>query len=138
VRDPGPAAIAPAVSKTGQSGLSLREAAAMAGASKSTILRAIQSGRLAAPKTGDGSYAIERAALLAVFPSKSGDGAVEPSGKAGSRAVKTAASRHGAETTPGPDVLAARMAALEVEIKNLKALLGDVNPPRTWWRKIAG
>jgi excisionase family DNA binding protein len=129
---------ADAASKTRQGGLSLREAAALAGASKSTILRAVQSGRLAAPKAGDGSYAIEPAALLAAFPPKSRDGALETSGKSGGRDLKSPGARPATANEVTPDVLAARMAALEAEIKSLKTLLGKVNPPRTWWRKLAG
>ncbi|SFK23372.1 hypothetical protein [Methylocapsa palsarum] len=138
-RDAGPAVLAPADAQNRQSGLSLREAAALAGASKSTILRAIQCGRLAAPKIDDGSYAIDRATLFAVFPPKNGaaSGAAVSSGKPGSRETK-AVPRPAAATETKPDVLAARMAALEAEIKSLKALLGEVNPPRTWWRRLAG
>jgi excisionase family DNA binding protein len=138
VRDAAAAPVASAATKPRQSGLSLREAAALAGASKSTILRAIQSGRLAAPKLDTGGYAIDPAALLSAFPPKTRDGAIESSGKSGSPTAKAPASQHSAGTAVKPDVLAARMAALEVEIKSLKALLGEVNPPRTWWRRLAG
>jgi excisionase family DNA binding protein len=50
------------------SGLSLREAAQQAGTSKSTILRAIQGGRLSAPRTDDGGYDIDPAELFRVYP----------------------------------------------------------------------
>ena len=49
-------------------GLSLREAAQQAGTSKSTILRAIQSGRLSATRTDDGGYSIDPAELCRVYP----------------------------------------------------------------------
>jgi hypothetical protein len=49
----------------------LRQAAQQAGASKSTILRAIQSGRLSASRTDDGGYAIDAAELFRVYPPKS-------------------------------------------------------------------
>ena len=49
-------------------GLSLREAAQQARTSKSTILRAIQSGRLSAARTDDGGYSIDPAELCRVYP----------------------------------------------------------------------
>src|SRR5215203_938504 len=50
---------------------SLRQAAQEAGTSKSTILRAIQSGRLSATRTDDGGYSIDPAELFRVYPPKS-------------------------------------------------------------------
>lgn len=124
-----PAAIPPSAEKIDQTGLSLREAALLSGASKSTILRAIQSGRLAAPKTGDGSYAIDSDALLAVFPRKSNGGDAGIS----SQAKRAAGAAHHS------DPLAARMAALEEEIAKLKTMLGEAKAPsRSWWRRLAG
>jgi hypothetical protein len=51
-------------------GLSLRQAAIEAGTSKSTILRAIQAGRLSATRTDDGGYAIQPAELFRVYAPK--------------------------------------------------------------------
>lgn len=51
-------------------GLSLRQAAVEVGASKSTILRAIQSGRLSATRTDDGGYDIAPSELFRVYPPK--------------------------------------------------------------------
>jgi hypothetical protein len=59
--------------------LSLRAAAQEAGTSKSTILRATQSGRLSAPSTGDGGYAIDSAELFRVYPPKAKDVVAEHS-----------------------------------------------------------
>lgn len=55
-------------------GLSLRQAATETGTSKSTILRAIQGGRLSAPRTDDGGYSIDPAELFRVYPPKPVDG----------------------------------------------------------------
>jgi hypothetical protein len=49
---------------------SLRQAAQEAGTSKSTILRAIQSGRLSATRPNDGGYSIAPAELFRVYPPK--------------------------------------------------------------------
>jgi hypothetical protein len=48
--------------------LSLREAAARAKASKSTIWRAIKAGRMNAARTDDGGFAIDLAELFRAFP----------------------------------------------------------------------
>jgi hypothetical protein len=48
--------------------LSLREAAAQAKASKSTIWRAIKAGRISAARTDDGGFAIDPAELFRTFP----------------------------------------------------------------------
>src|SRR3954471_14375976 len=46
----------------------LREAARQAGVNKTTILRAIQSGRLSAQKSEGGGYVIDPAELFRVYP----------------------------------------------------------------------
>jgi excisionase family DNA binding protein len=51
--------------------LSLREAAEQTGTSKSTIFRAIRSGRLSAGKDDDGNFAIDPAELFRVYQPKS-------------------------------------------------------------------
>ena len=48
--------------------LSLQDAAAQAGVSKTTILQAIRSGRLSAPRNDDGGYAIDPSELFRVYP----------------------------------------------------------------------
>ena len=48
--------------------LSLREAAEAAGTSKSTIWRAVKSGRMSAARGGDGGFAIDPAELFRAFP----------------------------------------------------------------------
>jgi hypothetical protein len=53
----------------------LREAALQAGVDKSTIHRAIQSGRLSATRTESGGYSIDAAELFRVYPPKPVDSA---------------------------------------------------------------
>jgi len=50
--------------------LSLGEAARHAGVSKTTIHRAIKSGRLSAQRNDDGTYSIDPAEVFRVFPSE--------------------------------------------------------------------
>jgi excisionase family DNA binding protein len=52
-------------------GLSLREAAKQVNVSKSTILRAVRSGRMSAARTEDGGYSIDPAELFRVYQPKS-------------------------------------------------------------------
>lgn len=51
--------------------LSVRTAAQLSGKSKSTILRAIRSGRLSAARTDNGAYAVDPAELCRVYPAAS-------------------------------------------------------------------
>jgi hypothetical protein len=54
--------------------LSLSEAAKVSGQSKSTIWRAVNSGRISATRTYTGDYQIDPAELHRVFPPGTGDG----------------------------------------------------------------
>lgn len=98
-------------------GLSLRQAAQEAGTSKSTILRAIQSGRLSAARTEDGGYSIDPAELFRVYPPKSEIVAVDQSADRGEG--------QGAPEKATPDATEVRIrnAQLEAEINALKAIL---------------
>lgn len=98
-------------------GLSLRQAATQAGTSKSTILRAVQSGRLSASRTDDRGYSINPAELFRVYPPKgdavaAGQSMMRPEGQGA--------------PVPGPlDATEVRIrnAQLEAEINALKAIL---------------
>jgi excisionase family DNA binding protein len=94
-------------------GLSLREAAQQTGTSKSTILRAIQSGRLSANRTDGGGYSIDPAELFRVYSPKSEPGAAE-------RPTQQDA---GQDTTPDATDLRVRNAELEAHIGALKSIL---------------
>lgn len=48
--------------------LTLRQAAELTGKSKSTLMRAIKSGRLSASRNGEGMYAIDPAELTRAYP----------------------------------------------------------------------
>jgi hypothetical protein len=104
-------------------GLSLRQAATEAGTSKSTILRAIQSGRLSAARTDDGGYSIDPAELFRVYPPKSTLVPVERSAHR--------SEGQGAPASAPADATEVRVrnAQLEAEIKALQAIL-DVERKR--------
>src|SRR4051794_5733322 len=98
--------------------LSLRDAAKAVGVSRTTILRAIQSGRMSAPRKEDGGYAIDPAELFRVFPPRPTEGQEDSPGP---RPMGQDASPPG---PPGPDPLvASKLAALETEIQGLKELV---------------
>ena len=137
-----------------------------AGTSKSSLWRAIKSGRISATKTDGGDYCIDPAELFRAFPPRSESETLErPSGRATGQTVT------GVETSGDADETAVqvRLAALDAEIAGLKALLVErdkvlaevrasrdelrqdrdewrgraerlLSPPerRPWWRRLAG
>ncbi len=101
--------------------LSLREAAEQAGTSKSTIWRAIRSGRLSATRTDDGGFAIDPAELFRAFPAE--------------RPLEYTKGRDATASTsmterPATDEMALRLAAFDAEVKGLKDLLAEVKANR--------
>ena len=119
-------------------GFSLRQAATEAGTSKSTILRAIQSGRLSATRTDDGGYAIDPAELFRVYPPKS------------ERDAAHQGAHHGAgHDAPGDAAgatvdlrihnvsLAARVEALEALLETEKRRAAEARSDMEHWRAQA-
>ena len=96
---------------------SLRQAAQQAGTSKSTILRAIQSGRLSATRTDDGGYSINPAELFRVYPPK--PEAVPTEQRADNGMGQNATVSATTEITD----LRIRYAQVEAEFNGLKAVL---------------
>src|SRR3954447_14344080 len=100
--------------------LSIRDAARQAGVSRSSILRAIQSGRISAPRKDDGGYAIDPAELFRVFEPR-------PAGhrdEAGPEDVgQTGQGTEPPVTVAEPPMTDARAAALEAEIQALRELV---------------
>lgn len=106
---------------------SLRQAAQQAGVSKSTILRAIQNGRLSAARTDEGGYAIDPSELHRVY----GD-------KAAQRSVERIEG-HGA-TELGPDataVLRAEIDGLKAMVEMMRTQLDDAKEQREAWQRQA-
>src|SRR4051795_930947 len=93
---------------------SLRQAAQEAGTSKSTILRAIQSGRLSATRTDDGGYSIDPAELFRVYPPKS---------VATDEADRTAGQNAIALAPVNSTEMLVRQAQLEAAVSGLQAIL---------------
>lgn len=142
-------------------GLSLRQAAHEAGTSKSTILRAIQSGRMSAARTEEGGYSIDPAELFRVYPAKSTVAAERST----DHNVGQDTPEVGTGGTPDATALVVRNAALEAQITALQAILeaekkradeiredrdrwamqaerlaltAPMATPRSWWRRMVG
>jgi hypothetical protein len=108
--------------------LSLSEAATAVGLAKSTIWRAIKSGRISANKADTGNYQVAPAELFRVFP------AME----------KTAATKQDAIAADAAEQAARAAAALDAQIvalKDVNALLreqlNDTRTDRDAWRQQA-
>lgn len=107
-------------------GLSLREAAREAGVSKSTILRAIQRGRLSAARTDDGGYDIQPAELFRIYePRTSAD-------RTGNDAVGQDAPASVQEATA---VLQAENEGLRNQITTLRELADEMKAQRDSWQR---
>lgn len=109
---------------------SLREAAEQAGVSKSTVFRAIQNGRLSAPRDDDGNFRIDASELFRVYPPK----ADRPG--AGERAGDGSAGQ-GASVQGTDHELAVRLATAEAQLSGLKAMVEELKEQRTHWQAQA-
>jgi excisionase family DNA binding protein len=113
----------------------LRTAAQHTGTSKSTILRAIKSGRLSATRLEDGSYEIDAAELERVYPA-------ERMKRRNTDAMEHHAPGFSAEgNTSAPSATAA---TLEAEIAGLREILrradaaaDELRQERDRWRNMA-
>jgi excisionase family DNA binding protein len=133
--------------------LSLREAADACGVSKSTILRAIKSGRMSAPRTDEGGYAIDPAELHRVYPLRNAS-APERTGSVGQDAPPAAP---GATAVLEAEITALRemLRRADREADDLRAdrdawrsqaenssatvrLLTDQTSRRSWWKRLVG
>lgn len=99
--------------------LSLSQAAKLTGKSKSTINRAIKTGKLSATRHEDGSYSIDPAELSRTFD-------VEP---------LNGAKRHDAD--PDGTRLLERIAALEAMLNREREISADLKEDRDRWRQQA-
>ena len=107
----------------------LRKAAELVGKSKSTIFRAIKTGRLSATKTDTGDFAIQAAELFRVY--KPLKGAASVSGTAQRSTQRQMGHDATANATvETPVETAVRMAELETELRVLRELLDELKRQR--------
>ena len=140
--------------------LSLGQAARLTGKSKTTITRAIKSGRISAIRRSDGSYEIDPAELARVYEVRiETPVTVSATGDAVLRA--TGQDAHGVTlATPREHELGTRLAVAEAELRGLKDMVAELRAardqwqdqasrlaitdqrdqaePRSWWRRFAG
>lgn len=95
--------------------LSIREAAREAGVSKSTILRAIQRGRLSAARDDDGNYQIDPAEVFRVYPPRT----AAPGGPSG-QDTPAAAPAEAAVMQAENEGLKAQLALLLDQVEDLR------------------
>jgi hypothetical protein len=115
--------------------LTLGQASKLAGVGKTTLTRAINSGRLSAQRQADGSYRIDPAELSRVYEIRVETPATVSS--AGDAVHHATPARDPSET---PEI-AALLAALEAEVKALREMLAradrqadDLRQERDGWR----
>ena len=116
-------------------GLSLREAASTTGTNKSTIWRAIKSGRLSATRLDGGGFAIDPTELFRVFEPQQSEQRREPH-RAGHDATADSGDLQ-RPATPATDELALKVVALDAEIRGLRELLAEVRQSRDQWQAQA-
>lgn len=108
--------------------LTLNKAAQTCGHSKSTLLDAIRSGRMTAPKDGRGHYVIDPAELHRVFPFHASSRSPDRSEYRFPEPKPTTLGNH--PTTP-PDQ------ALEREVELLREMLTKAESSADHWRALA-
>lgn len=104
--------------------LTLNKAAQTCGHAKSTLLDAIRSGRLSAPKDDRGRYAIDPAELHRVFPFQVADRSEDRSGEP-------------QPTTPGNHPTTSADRALVREVELLREMLAKAEASADHWRSLA-
>ena len=126
--------------------LSLREAATAAGVSKSTIQRAIKSGRLSATRTDDGGYAIDPAELHRVYPARNGGDAARTDA-AGQDATAMLEAELASlrellrRADREADDLRADREAWRAQAENASATVRQLTDQRerpSWWKRLTG
>jgi excisionase family DNA binding protein len=110
---------------------SLRTAAQHTGTSKSTILRAIKSGRLSAARLDDGGYEIDGAELERVYPTQQAQRSTE-------RAMDHSATGDDTpRTADATAALAAEISGLREILRRADATADELRNDRDRWRSMA-
>lgn len=130
--------------------LSLAQAAALTGKSKSTIARAIKSGRLSAARRADGAFSVDPSELLRVYPdaacsaSSAADGGASDAAQRLTQQAEINALRDDLASARQAAAVASALAderarALEAaernlaDLRRLLPLASSDAPRRRWW-----
>jgi hypothetical protein len=111
--------------------LSLRQASREAGISKSTLARAVASGRVSATRTDDGRLLFDPAELFRAYPPGQNATESEPSQQPDDKAQSRPAT-----VAEGQDATALAT-ALETEVRLLRERLAEMRQERDEWREQA-
>lgn len=115
--------------------VTLGEAARLTGLGKTTLARAIKSGRLSAARTDTGSYQIDPAELARVYPFPAPTVAADATVAATGPLVHHATTPNATGETPGATAaLEAQIAGLREVGELLRRQLDDVREDRDRWR----
>jgi len=125
--------------------LSLRQAAQQAGVSKSTILRAIQKGRLSSTRQDDGGHSIDPSELARVYPGVPAQRLSTDAMGQGAMPDETLALRAQLDGLKAQlelmrehaDDIKAQRDGWQAQAENAQRLLGDQRPGRRWFRLFA-
>lgn len=118
-------------------GLTLGQAARIAGRGKTTLTRAIQAGRLSATRRADGGYEIDVAELARVYDLKVETAETPETGRVTLNMVHHATPGARPAETGRDTETVARLAALEAELRGLRDLLAEVKQSRDDWKSQA-
>ena len=136
--------------------LTLGQSAKLAGVCKTTVTRAINSGRMSAERQADGSYRIDPAELSRVYDIRIDE--TPPTVAATGAVVHRANPARDTSDTPDSVI---RLVDLDTEVKALREMLAradqqaddrrqeragcrstrlltDQRPARSWWKRLAG
>ncbi len=118
--------------------LTLGEASRVCGVPKSTLARAIKSGRMSATRNDTGGYAIDPAELHRCYPFKPAE--TPATGSAPSSAVHhaTPSNSSNSDRATHPDYeVALRLAAAEAEMRGLRDMVEELRRARDDWQAQA-
>jgi excisionase family DNA binding protein len=121
--------------------LTLGEASRVCGVPKSTVSRAIKSGRMSATRNDTGGYAIDPAELHRVYPFRPAEPAATPAtGSPTGSAVHHATPRDSSDldgATPPDHEVALRLATAEAELRGLRDMVEELRRARDDWQAQA-
>jgi excisionase family DNA binding protein len=115
--------------------LNLREAAELAGTSKSSVFRAIKSGRLSATRTDTGEFRVDPAEVMRAYPPRSPLAEALRNASAERSEVGVKHPEMGSEAprhAPESEVL-----ALRTEVRLLREIADDLRAQRDKWQQQA-
>jgi excisionase family DNA binding protein len=107
--------------------LSLREAAELSGTSKSSVFRAIKSGRLSATRTDQGEFRVDPAEVMRAYAADN----------VSVRGRRASVERGDATPVPARSEAESEVLALRTEVRLLREMADDLKAQRDKWQQQA-